>query len=99
MKNAGFSGVSNMASSYEELHANASGGHVVGVADGRAVIAARGEGLASVGKGEKIVPSGGGGGNNITVNVNGIGGADLANHLRKKIAEGIYEYKRREKFQ
>jgi hypothetical protein len=101
MKESGFSGVSSMATKYEEakdLKGNASGGTVVGVANGRAVIAARGEGLASVGKGEKIVPAGGGNGN-ITVNVNGIGGADLANHLKKKIAEGIYEYKRREKFQ
>jgi hypothetical protein len=98
MKESGFSGVANMASKYEELRPTATGGTVVGIAGGRAVIAARGEGLASVGKGEKIVPSGGGNGG-ITVNVNGIGGADLANHLKKKIAEGIYEYKRREKFQ
>jgi hypothetical protein len=105
MQESGFGAVAGMATGYKEAQAtraqgNATGGHVVGIADGKAIIAARGEGLASVGKGETIVPAGGRGGNgNITVNVNGIGGADLANHLKKKIAEGIYEYKRREKFQ
>lgn len=90
----------DLATSYEasRLPANAMGGEVVGLAAGRAVVASPGEGLASVGKGEKIVPSGGGGGGGITINVNGLGGADLANHLRQKVAEGIYEYKRREKY-
>jgi hypothetical protein len=96
MRGSNFGGVSSLATA--QLGANASGGRVVGIAGGRAVIASPGEGLASVGRGEKIVPAGGGGGG-VVVNVNGIGGADLANYLRAKIAEGIYEYKRKEKFQ
>ena len=108
MKDSGLGAVVGQAEAIEKaredagkppLKANASGGMVTGVAGGRAVIAAQGEGLASVGKGERIVPPGGRGGGGVVVNVNGIGGADLANLLQKKIAEGIYEYKRREKFQ
>jgi hypothetical protein len=61
-----------------------------------------GEFFASVAPGETIVPRGGatqgGGSVNITLNVNGIGGQDLARHLENKVNEGIYEYKRREKF-
>lgn len=60
---------------------------------------APGELIASVAPGESIVPPGGsGGGAAINLTVNGIGGQDLANYLRDKINEGIYEYKRREKF-
>jgi hypothetical protein len=79
---------------------NAEGGLVTSVAGGLAQVnPAPGEGLASIGKGERIIPAGAGGGaGNITVNVNGIGGADLANLIKAKVAEGVYEYKRREKF-
>jgi len=80
--------------------ANASGGIVSGIANGMAnVVAAPGEGLASIGKGERIVPAGkGGGAPQINLTVQGIGGQDLANLLKEKIAQGIFEYKRREKF-
>lgn len=100
MKDTGLG--ADLATSYEtakSLPGNALGGDVVGIAAGRAVVASPGEGLASVGRGEKIVPAGRGGGNTIILNVNGVGGADLANLLKTKIAEGIYEYKRREKYQ
>jgi hypothetical protein len=61
------------------------------------VRAAAGEGLTSIGKGEAIVPSGGGGAN-VNLTVNGLGGDDLANYLKVKMNDAIYEYKRREKF-
>jgi hypothetical protein len=62
-----------------------------------------GEVLASVAPGETIVPKGGfsggsGRATNISITVNGIGGQDLANYLKEKVNQGIYEYKRREKF-
>lgn len=76
--------------------ANAAGGIVTGIANGMAIVAARGEGLASVGRGEKIVPAGGGG--NVNVMVNGVGGRDLANLIESKVVEGIRDYKRRERF-
>lgn len=80
------------------LTANANGGVVTGVTGGVAqVTAAAGEGLASVGAGERIVPAGGGG-VNVSVAVNGIGGRDLAGLIEGKVVEGIREYKRREKF-
>ena len=82
--------------------ANAAGGLVTGINGGLATVtAAAGEGLASVGAGERIVPKGGsaGGGTNVNISVNGIGGADLARYLETKVADGIYEYKKREKFQ
>jgi lambda repressor-like predicted transcriptional regulator len=75
---------------------NAAGGLVTGIANGMAIVAAQGEGLASVGKGERIVPAGAGGGP-VTVNVAGVGGRDLANLIEGKVVEGIREYKRREK--
>lgn len=75
--------------------ANAAGGVVTGIANGMAIVAARGEGLASVGRGEKIVPAGGGGG--VNVMVNGVGGRDLANLIESKVIEGIRDYKRRER--
>ncbi len=74
---------------------NAAGGVVSGIANGMAIVAARGEGLASVGRGEKIVPAGGGGG--VNVMVNGVGGRDLANLIESKVVEGIRDYKRRER--
>jgi hypothetical protein len=77
--------------------ANASGGTVTGISNGLAVVAAHGEGLASVGKGERIVPAGGGTEGGLTINVNGIGGQDLARLIQGKVVEGIREYKRRER--
>lgn len=86
-------------SNMSTLQPNAAGGVVTGVGGGLATVtAAAGEGLASVGRGERIVPSGGGGSGGIHLHVNGLGGADLANFLRGKMNEAIYEYKRREKF-
>lgn len=80
------------------LSANASGGLVTDVNGGMAVVrAAAGEGLASIGKGERIVPPGGGN-TNVNVNVSGIGGNDLAQIIRAKVIDGIAEYKRRERF-
>lgn len=84
------------------LKANATGGLVTNVGGGLASIsAAPGEGLASIGPGERILPanaSRGGGGTNIQINVNGIGGNDLGNFLKARVGDLIYEYKRREKF-
>jgi hypothetical protein len=80
------------------LERNASGGTVTGIANGIAVTAAAGEGLASIGRGERIVPAGSGGGTNVQVSVNGIGGRDLANLIESKVIAGIREFKRREKF-
>jgi hypothetical protein len=85
------------------LGVNAQGGEVLntmgGLAQIRSYAASQGEGLALVGKGERILPAGGGGGpSQINLNVNGIGGSDLANFLRDKMAAAIYEYKRRESF-
>lgn len=85
----------------QKLVGHATGGVVTGISGGLAQIsAAPGEGLASIGPGERILPAGGGGGGkvgDINLYVNGIGGADLANYLKDKIAQGIYEYKKREK--
>jgi len=81
-----------------KLPGHAGGGMVTGIANGMAVTAAAGEGLASVGKGERIVPAGKGGGGNLTFNINGVGGADLAKVIEAKVIDGIYEYKRRERF-
>jgi len=109
MKASGFGGLNTLTSAFEDqqknaresgnaaLLPNAAGGVVTGVNGGFATVnPAPGEGLASVGRGERIVPAGGGGGE-IHLHVDGIGGADLANFLKGKIAQGIYEYKRREK--
>lgn len=78
------------------------GGFVYGVSDGLAMVrAAGGEGLASVGPGETIVPAygrGGAGGGDVNVTVNGIGGQDLASLIKAKVIDGIAEYKRRERF-
>lgn len=80
------------------LQENAQGGVVTGVNGGLAQVrAAAGEGLASIGPGERIVPAGGGG-VNVSVAVNGIGGRDLAGLIEGKVVEGIREYKRREKY-
>lgn len=110
MEKSGFADVGGMASSFKDDPknaaflggGNATGGIVTSVQGGIAKIdkLPPGEGLAAIGAGERISPAGagGGGGNNsINLTVNGIGGQDLANFLKVKIAEGIYEYKRREK--
>src|SRR5690606_37909444 len=82
-----------------QASANSGGGLVPGINGGLAqVAAAAGEGVASVGRGERIVPAGGGGGNTFPISVNGIGGRDLANLIETKVVEGIREFKRREKF-
>ncbi len=109
MKDSGFQGVGKLANSLEDqmetakkerAGANAAGGLVTGVAGGMAQISpAAGEGLASVGRGERILPAGaGGGGISVPVTVNGIGGQDLANYIKEKVNQGIREYKYREKF-
>lgn len=99
MGKSGLDGVAALASSYKPATAHAEGGAVTGIANGMAVFAPPGEGLTSIGPGEKIVPSGtGSGAGAVHLHVNGIGGKDLANFLREKVAQGIYEYKSREKF-
>lgn len=109
MKDSGFQGVGKLAESLgdqmdaakksREAPGNAAGGLVTGVGGGMAQInPAAGEGLASVGRGERILPAGAGGGASISLTVNGIGGQDLANYLKEKVAQGVHEYKRREKF-
>lgn len=111
MRDSGFGGLGNLADSFEAqqkkareqsqdtLLGNAAGGVVTGVSGGIAnVNPAPGEGLASIGRGERIVPAGTGGVGDIHIHVDGIGGADLANYLKAKVAQGVYEYKRREKF-
>jgi hypothetical protein len=113
MQQSGVDEVAAMADKFEEdqkkkasfvnpLAPKAEGGLVTGIAGGKAVFAPPGEGLTSIGPGERITPAGGGGGGTggaIHLHVSGLGGADLANYLRDKIAQGVYEYKRREKFQ
>jgi hypothetical protein len=111
MKDSGFTGLGNLASGFEKQQAdskaagrptlggNAAGGVVTGVNGGLAnVNPAPGEGLASIGRGERIVPAGAGRGGDVHLHVDGLGGADLANFLKGEIARGIHEYKRREKF-
>lgn len=112
MLTSGFKEVGGMAGAFEPGEGNdafwkgmqapdhAEGGRVIGIANGRAMFAPPGEGLTSIGAGERILPAGGGrgGGGSVTVNVNGIGGADLGNYLKEKVGQLIYEYKRREKY-
>jgi hypothetical protein len=82
------------------LNANATGGIVTGVNGGMAMVtAAAGEGLASVGPGEQIIPRGGGQAlPPVHVAVNGIGGEDLRRIIEAKVIDGIHEYKRKERF-
>lgn len=83
------------------LKGHATGGMVTGVSNGLAqVTAAAGEGLASIGKGERIVPRGGGGGASTPVNLNfeGMQTSDFANFIKGRVNDAIYEYKRRERF-
>jgi hypothetical protein len=112
MKDSGFGGLGDMAGEFQKqqdlaksqnqdtLVGHAAGGVVTGINGGLANInPAPGEGLTSIGRGERIVPAGGGGGSgDIHLHVDGLGGADLANYLKGKIAQGVHEYKRREKF-
>ncbi len=78
---------------------HAAGGVVTGVNGGLAMVtAAAGEGLTSIGKGERIVPAGGGGNTTFQINVSGVGGQDLARIIEAKVIDGVHEYKRREKF-
>jgi hypothetical protein len=112
MRDSGFGGLTKLADTFEDqqkksagdgnatlLGNNAAGGLVTGVTGGFASVnPAPGEGLASIGRGERIVPAGGGGGGDIHLHVDGLGGADLANYLKGEIARGVHEYKRREKF-
>ena len=112
MSDSGFEGLDTKAAGFASDQAkrvgegkgtlipHASGGVVTGISGGFANVSpAPGEGLTSIGRGEKIVPAGGGGGGgDVHLHVNGIGGADLANYLKGQIAQGIHEYKRREKF-
>ena len=115
MKASGFGGLDKLADTFEDQQKSktgeklinvdrgphAAGGIVTDVGGGLANVSpAPGEGLASIGRGERIVPAGGGGagGGGIHIHVNGIGGQDLANYLSTKIAQGVHEYKRREKF-
>lgn len=94
----GGSALSGVTSVATPAKANASGGLVTGIANGMAIVAAQGEGLASVGRGERITPAGGGGAPSVHVSVNGIGGQDLARLIEGKVVDGIREYKRRERF-
>jgi hypothetical protein len=78
---------------------HAAGGMVTGINGGLAMVtAAAGEGLTSIGKGERIVPAGGGGNTTFQINVSGVGGQDLARIIEAKVVDGVHEYKRREKF-
>jgi hypothetical protein len=98
--NVGEMALSGMTAT-DVLAGNQAGGMVTGVRGGLAqVTAAAGEGLASVGRGEKIIPAGGApaGGTSIVIPVNGIGGEELARVIRSKVIDGIAEYKRKERF-
>lgn len=71
---------------------------MTGINGGLAMVqASAGEGLASIGRGERIVPAGGGA-TNVSVAVNGIGGRDLEQLIRARVIDGIAEYKRRERY-
>lgn len=90
-----------VAGKVEAAKPHAAGGFVAGQnPDGTAKVlkAPAGEMPTTIGKGETIVPKGGagGGGTSVTVNVNGIGGSDLANMVKVAATNAIYEYKRRE---
>jgi tape measure domain-containing protein len=74
------------------LPANASGGEVVGVSGGRAVVAAPGEGLASIGKGERIVPAGGSGGVNLNITINGSVTQDVMGELESRLSTLLERY-------
>lgn len=82
------------------LRGHASGGMVTGVNNGLAqVTAAAGEGLASIGRGERIIPKGGGGGApTVNLNFGGMQTEDFANFIKGRVNDAIYEYKRRERF-
>lgn len=82
--------------------ANATGGMVTGVNNGLAMVtAAAGEGLASVGPGERILPRGGkgSGGDNYYITVQGVGGKELASLIQASTMDTVYEYNRKQRFQ
>lgn len=89
------------------LEPTATGGLVKGVTGGMASIVrpAPGEGLASVGPGERILPAGAGGGTApgarntlaITVDVSGQQGADFNRYLENAIRNAIYDYESRKR--
>jgi len=83
-----------------ESEKHATGGYVTGIRNGIAQVqkAPSGEGFASIGPGERIVPKNGGGGGNISIHVNGVGGNELANVIKGHVMNGIAEYNRRNKF-
>lgn len=79
------------------LPRNAAGGIVSSIGSGLAAISpAPGEGLASIGKGEQIVPAGGGRGSTVNLTVNG--SPDMGQWLKPKVLELVKEYDRRKKF-
>jgi hypothetical protein len=89
------------AEQLDTLKPHATGGMVTGINNGLAqVTAAAGEGLASIGPGERILPARGGkgGGGDINIHVNGVGGNDLARMIEAKVIDGVHEYKRKERF-
>lgn len=102
----GESAVGNMASNLADqtgvtLPKNAEGGVVTGISNGMATVSpAAGEGLASIGRGEQIVPAGSrsGSGGNVTLVVQGISTPDLAKYLENGVNRLMFEYKRREKY-
>jgi hypothetical protein len=75
------------------LEPNATGGEVIGIANGQAVIAAPGEGLASVGPGEVIQPAGAG--RNVTnhyeIHVHTGNTTDDGESIGERVAQAIME--------
>jgi hypothetical protein len=100
----GFTASGTIQDARSRLKANADGGLVTSIgSDGMAVVSpAAGEGLASIGKGETIVPAGGGkgggGGDNIQLNFNGSYTNGMKEMLRREVPKLILEYKKREKY-
>lgn len=76
------------------LEPNAAGGLVTGIKGGMAVVSpARGEGLTSIGRGEQIVPAGGGRSSlAVSVDVTGAMGGDFNRYLERVIQNAIYDY-------
>ena len=80
-----------------DVEGNAAGGVVAGAAGGLAKIVrpAPGEALASVGKGERILPAGAGGGGAIKVELSFKD--DMDRYIQAKVLDTTYESKRRER--
>jgi len=101
---SGFTATGTLQDARSRLMPNADGGVVTSIgSDGMAVVSpAAGEGLASIGKGETIVPAGGGksggGGDNIQLNFNGSYTNGMKEMLRREVPKLILEYKKREKY-